>query len=168
MSLVTPDEVRVVVATTLADEELQTVIDREEAEVVRLYGAHYVDSEMTVSETHEGGYLSLFVNRAISSVTEVVEDDTTLTEDEDYEVWAAQGRLLRLPVGAWWGRVVTVTYVPADDNVLRKGVIIDLVRLALERTAMRQESLRDTEYSYTAPDWEVERARILARLSIGI
>jgi len=169
VSLVTPAEVRALVQTDKTDEQLQAIIDREEAEVVRLYGPHYVDEATTVTETIEGGTWSLCLRRRLSSVSSVTEkvligdDGTTLTENEDYFVWSGQGRLERLPQGASWGALVEVEYVPADDIDNRKAVIIELVRLALERTAMQQEDVAG-EYSYKAPEWETERARLLRRL----
>jgi hypothetical protein len=57
-----------------------------------------------------------------------------------------------------------VTYKPADDRSKRKGVIIDLVRLELNRTAMEQESIGG-EYSYVAPNWDKQRREIMKRIT---
>ncbi len=164
MSLLTLAEARALVKTSLTDPELQAVIGREEDEIIRLYGAHYI-SGTTVSETVEGGGPSLFVRRPILSVSSVAEDGTAL-ESTAYRLWANQGRIERLPKGATWGEVITVVYVPQDDNSRRKAALIDLVRLAVERAALKSESIAG-EYSYTAPDWEAERAKLLRRAGLA-
>jgi hypothetical protein len=47
---------------------------------------------------------------------------------------------------------------------VRAQVIIDLVRIVIERTAMKSESIAG-EYSYTAPDnWEAEFRKAMKRL----
>ena len=171
MSLVSPADIRVQIKTSLTDEALQMIINRTEADVIRRCGPHY-DPDVPVVETVEGsvrsiqflerGVRTLFVRRPISSVISIVEDDLELTT-ADYRVWAEQGRIQRLPLGLTWGLVNVVTYQPEDDSELRKEVIIELVRLALERTALRSESVGG-EYSYSAPEWEAERVRLMRRL----
>ncbi len=184
MSLLSVAELKAQVRTSLSDADLQQVINREEADVIRLYGGHYVDASTTVSETLHGGSRNLYLRRGVTTVVGVTEyltlEDTTgaaLTTTEHHP-WSAEGRIERLPStaisqllgggGVRWGEAVTVVYVPADDNDLRKAVIIDLCRLALERTAMQSESVAG-EYSYTAPKWAEARAEILHRLGfIGV
>lgn len=165
MTLVTLDEARALIKTSLTDPQLQAIIARAEAEVVACVGAHYVNAATDVSETLSGGLRNLYLRRAIGSVTSIVEDGVTLTS-ADYRVWGGQGRIERLAVGALWGEVVTVSYTPADDNAARQGVIIELTRLAVERTALQSENVAG-EYSYGAPDWERERARLLRRLMLS-
>lgn len=166
MSLVTVDEVRALVKTSLSDDELQSVIDREEDALIHLYGDHYVDDSTTVTETLAGGGVNLFLRRPVTSVTSCQEkedwddDWETLTEDDDFYVVGEYGMLKRAT--DVWGVQVRVTYVPVDDNDRRKAAIIELVRLAVERTAMRSEHVAG-EYSFQAPDWELERVRILRR-----
>jgi hypothetical protein len=177
VSLLTVAELKAQVRSSLSDAQLQSVIDREEAEVIRLYGAHYVGISTTVTETLEGGTRSLYLRRRLTSVSSITEYSTSdsitgtaLTAVTDYRVWAAQGRIERMPstnvsgfgVGVW-GAIVTIVYVPADDNDLRRAAIIDLCRLALERTALKSENVAG-EYSYTAPEWGQARAEILQRL----
>ncbi len=178
MSLVTPAEVKELIRTSASDTVLQHVIDREEREVIRLFGAHYVDGSTTVAETLAGGTRNLYLRRRVASISSIVEYQTldatsgSTLETGDYLLWADQGRIERMPAtavaswfagGATWGAKVLVTYVPYDDSDDRQAVIIELVRLALERTAMRRESVAG-EYSYEAPDWGEARAEILRRL----
>lgn len=162
MSLLTLSETRAQIQTSLTDAELQAVINREEDEIVRLYGASYSGSAGTVTETLEGGGAGLFLRRPLTTVASVTEDDAALAAT-DYRAWAQQGRLERLPKGARWGEVVAVVYVPYDDNLRRKSVLVDLVRLAVEKTALKSESIAG-EYSYSAPEWEAERAQLLRRI----
>jgi len=170
MSLLTADELRALVQTGLDDADLQRIIDREEAEVIAQYGAHYTDASTPVSEVVSGGGCNLFLKRRISAVSSIAEASTlggtatTLTASQ-YYVWPGQGRITRLPEGTAWGSQVTVSYVPADDRPLRRQVLIELVRLALEQTAMQSESVAG-EYSYQAPDWETKRKRLLKRIGL--
>jgi hypothetical protein len=165
MSLVTVAEVRALVNSGLTDAQLQAVIDREEAIMVERCGAHYVDTSMRNTETLHGGYTRLHVAQKITSVYRVTEDSVVLSQaDGDFRLWELEGCLERLPVGSLWGEVVSVIYVPYNDNQRRKAVLVEMVRHALERMAMASESVAG-EYSYHAPDWEYERARLLRSLN---
>ena len=123
-SLLSVTEAQALVKTSVGDFDLQAVITRAEAEVIALYGAHFVTAT-SVSETIQGGERSLYLRRRLTSITSVTEylteDDTTgaVLTSCDYRVWQAQGRLQRLPgtaasamlgLGAGrWGAVVTVS-----------------------------------------------------------
>jgi len=161
MSLVSVAEARALVSTGLTDEQLQAVIDRVEAWIIARYGAHY-GTGVTITQTLEGGLESLFLQRPFTSLTSVTEDSVLLTA-AGYRSWPLQGSLLRLPAGSRWGEVVIVVYTPVDDSLIRKQVIIDLVRLAVERTAMKSESVAG-EYSYTTVEWEREAAQLARKL----
>ena len=165
MSLVTIDEVRAIVPTALSDPQLQAVIDREEARMVQVCGAHYEDSSTRITETLYGaGSGNLYVKRRLSSVYRVTEDSDVLSAaDNEFRSHLDQGRLERLPSGTSWGDEISVIYVPYDDNDHRAQVLIELVRVAIERTAMRSENVA-REYSYDAPDWE-RGARLLRQLT---
>lgn len=167
-SLLTLSDARALIKTGLTDSQLEAVVDREDAELVRRFGAHYVNGSTSVQETLEASSKPcLFLRRPATSVVSITEDDTAVTSAE-YRLWAGQGRVQRLPAGSLWNGVVVVTYVPADDNDRRRAALIDLVRLAIERTAMTSESVAG-EYSFQAPDWEAARAKVYRRMSfIGI
>lgn len=163
MSLVSIAEARALVATGLTDDKLQAVIDREEQDVVEHFGAHYVDATTTVSETLPGSGKNLYLRRKVLSVDSITEDEELLVA-EDYRLWGNEGRIERLPRGSTWGDVIDVVYVPQDDTAQRKMILVELVRLALNRTALKSESVAG-EYSYTAPDdYEAERTKLLRRL----
>lgn len=177
MSLVTPADVNAVNAGGgLSDANLQAVIDREEAEIIRRFGAHYVDGSTTVSETVPGERLSIYLRRALTSVSSIVEYDylgdtspATLTST-DYYTWSAQGRIERLPRGVRWGAAVVVTYVPADDNDLRSQVLIELVRVgAAQNTGQAVSGLGySIGGNVSAQDWQHARAMQYTRLSMAV
>jgi hypothetical protein len=165
MSLVSVDEVRALIETPLEDEALEALIEREEAVMVKRIGPNY-DALVPLVEVWEGDGKEVFLNRPITTITTITEaeclgdDPTALTTDEFY-VWHKQGRLTRLPKWKCWGSVVTVTYQPEDDTETRKALLIELLRLTLERTGLKSENVAG-EYSYTAWDWDDSRDRLLA------
>lgn len=163
MSLVSPADVRVLVNTSLSNENLQVVIDRVEAEITAKIGAPQNDGgTVQIVKTLAGEGENLFFPTDLSAIVSVMEDSVTLDSDE-YQIWGG-GVLEKLPLGARWGRRCVVTYKPVDDRPKRTQAVIDLVRLELNRTAMKSEHIAG-EYSYTAPeDWERERRKIFRRL----
>ena len=163
MSLVTPTDVKALINTSLSDANLQTVIDRVEAQITARIGAPQTDAYATeVVKTMRGEGEYLFMPTEIYSVSGIVEDTSTLTSDQ-YQTWAG-GVIERLPEESHWGDRVVVTYKPTDDRLVRAQVIIDLVRIVIERTAMKSESIAG-EYSYTAPDnWDAEFRKAMRKL----
>lgn len=162
-TLVSPAIVKAQVNTSMSDTNLQLVIDRIEAQINAKIGAPQTDAyETSIVKTVRGEGLSLFMPTEIYSVTSIVEDGSTLTSDQ-YQTWGG-GVIERLPVETPWGDRCVVMYKPADDRLKRTQVIIDLVRLVIERTAMKSENIAG-EYSYTAPDnWDKEFRRAMKRL----
>lgn len=162
-SLVSPANVKVLVNTALSDLNLQTVIDRVEAQVTERIGEPQTDAmAITITKTLRGEGYYLFMPTEIYSVVSVTEDGNALTSDQ-YQTWAG-GVIERLPSESYWGDRNVVVYKPTDDRKKRAQVIIDLVRLVLERTAMTHESIGG-EYAYTAPDnWDDEFRRAMKRL----
>lgn len=167
MSLLSAAELRAQLKTALPDAQLLAIADREEAAMIDICGPHY-NAETPITETMPGGLKNLYFTRRLSEVKSVKENGVPLTAGSDYRVWASQGRIERLSSGypgARWGDAVEVEYIPADDTPERKAALVELVRLALERTAMHSESIAG-EYSYTAPEWELKRAQLLRRLNL--
>jgi hypothetical protein len=146
---VTVAEVRALVKTALSGDDLQAVVNREEEELVRRFGPHYAEvdgEEITVSETHYGDGGTIWLNRTPKSIVTVTEYSSLLPSDtgsalttSHYYLDPMGGALVR---GSYlgWGRRVVVEYVPEDDNALRKSVLIDLVRLALNTMPFQSES----------------------------
>lgn len=168
MSLVQPSEVRWFIATSLDDGALQWVIDKVEADVTAVLGEPQDDAgDVELTETLRGEGKYLFLKRPIASVTSVTEtystDDTRVLTTDDYQIWATEGKLERLTHGAKWPWMVEVVYKPTDDRPRRRQMIVDLVRLVIERTAMQSESIAG-EYSYKAPEWEAEYQKVMDRM----
>ena len=163
MSLVSPANVKALINTSISDTDLQTVIDRVEAQINARIGAPQTDAYATeVVKTLRGEGEFIFMPTEIYSVSSIVEDASTLTSDQ-YQTWAG-GVIERLPEESHWGDRVVVTYKPTDDRLMRAQVIIDLVRIVIERTAMKSESIAG-EYSYTAPDnWDAEFRKAIKKL----
>jgi hypothetical protein len=166
-SLVSPADVKAILNTAMSDANLQTVIDRVEAQIIEKIGAPQDDSyTVEIEKTLRGDTQYLFTPAEIYSVTSIVEDGTTLSADE-YRIWGG-GVIERLPEGAYWGDRCVATYKPTDDRLKRAQVIIDLVRLVIERTALKSENIAG-EYSYTAPDnWNAEFRKALKRLTFQV
>ena len=163
-SLVSADDVKKLVNTSIADEDLQAVIDRVEAQVNERIGEPWVgdDTPSEFVKTLRGGGLSLYLPTEINDVVSIVEDTVTLDADQ-YQTWGG-GVIERLPAGTNWGDRCVVTYEPVDDRLKRTQVIVDLVRLVIERSAMKQESIAG-EYMYTAPEnWDAEFRKAMKRL----
>jgi hypothetical protein len=163
-SLVSPDQVRLTVKTDLTDDQLQMVIDQVESEITSRIGAPQDDQgsvQIVITKYGEGNLM--FFTTEIASVISIVEDDRTLSVDE-YRVWPG-GQIQRLPEDWNWGTEVVTTYCPADDRPKRTQVIIDLVRIYIDRTALQHESIAG-EYAYDAPQsWEEEIRKIMRRLT---
>lgn len=168
MTLLDVATLRAQVQTGIDDTQLAALIAREEAEIVSRYGAHYIDGVTPISETVAGGMRSLYLKRRIGSISGISEAQTlggtaTALLASAYYLWPNEGRITRLPEGALWGCSVVISYVPQDDRPLRTQVLIELLRLALEQTAMKSENIA-SEYAYQAPDWELTRKRLYKRL----
>lgn len=165
MSLVTAADAKKQINTSLGDEDLQAIIDRIESQITARIGAPWGDDNTPpeIEKTLYGDGMSLFLPTGIYEIVSIVEDDAELTAD-DYRVWGNGGVIERLPINSNWGMVCAVTYKPMDDRFKRIPVIIDLLRLMLERTAMKSENIAG-EYSYQAPDnWDAEFRKAMKRL----
>lgn len=177
MSTLTVAELRDTVASDLDGTRLAVIIAREEQEIDRRLGAVSDGSTTTITETKPGGSTNIYLRRPAVSVSQVREQQilggsfvTLLTSQ--YYVWADEGRIERLPAVSaaptWsglniWGPLVEVTYIPVDDRERRKLAIIEFVRIALERSAMKGESVAG-EYSFQAPEWDALRATLYRSL----
>lgn len=149
---------------------LQQIIDGEDQAMVRHLGAHFSGEQVT--EELEGGGRDLFLRRAIhpdvalysvsiTEYTDYTEASGRTLEAGEFFAWRLQGRIMRIK-GPRWCKRVTVRYVPVDDTAQRKTAMLDILRLIIERTAMKSENIAG-EYSFHAPDWERERMRIYRR-----
>lgn len=152
------DQARQLLATDLDDTQLGAIIDREESQLVAKLGPHG-DGVSSASVTLEGCGGDLFLPRPAVSVTSVA-GAAWASLGDGVTLYAAQGRI----AGGRWRGAVAVVYVPADDRAARRQALIDLVRIALDRTAYQSQSVAG-ESSATAPaSWEAARASIYRQL----
>lgn len=173
--LLTLDEARALDADgigALSDDALQLLLDATEAEIVRVGG----DPE-TATEWHTCNGRSVVLERRadrIDLVTETVgmwgEPTVTTLDATDYELDPYGVTLHRLNTGTnprwrWYGRVA-VTYRPADEEALRKGVQADLIKLTGRyQPGLTAETVGSWTQQYAGNSAAArERADILARL----
>ncbi len=177
MSLLTIAQAQALgVGLALSDADLQTVIDRDEAELVRWFGAVYTGA--AIAETAHGGGRSIYLKRQIGSVSSVIEylyvGDTaprTLAA-VDYEVWTAEGRLERLWTGTTgagkWGAKVIVSYTPTDDRDLWRQVLLELLRISTEQPFSGGDvsglGFSVSSHRGVTPSYEAQRAAAYARI----
>lgn len=170
MPYLTPTQFREHFETDLGDTALGRLIADAESEIDRRFGP-----AAAVTEMQHGGGRYLFLARPASSVTQVVEADVTpFGETEvtlsasDYRIWYGGRALERLVTGTnprdIWGTRVTVTYTPEDDTARRTRVVIDLVKLAVQYTALSSESSGDYSRNTSGTYYQQERERILRAL----
>lgn len=130
------------VGLALSEPTLQGVIDDEEAEMIRRYGAHG-DGVTPVTEAAiwQGG--SVYLRRAAVSVSAVTEaaypggTAVAIVATDRYS-WLAQGRIQIYPAGVDYPasmqtHLFSVTYVPVDDRALRRQVLLELVGAAVDQ-----------------------------------
>ena len=168
--LLTVDELRLHVTSTLTDEALQLLLD------AALDAIEDVAPTGPVTEliTPGSGDLVL-LSREATAITSVVEEywgqSTTLAAD-DYELRSGGQTLRRLSTGtnpayAWRGRV-DVAYTVEDDSAERKRVQLELVKLDLAfNPALRSQTIGTWSEDYADKPYADQRAGILASLAGG-
>jgi hypothetical protein len=170
MALLTVAQIRAHIDTDLTDEALGRLIDDADEEIIGWAGA--ADEETDTMRHCELANV-LFLSRRGSEVSEVIEqigDDETTLDPDDYRLRNNGTQIERLGTGtnprSTWGEIVTVTYAPVDRTARRVRVLIDLVRLAVQYSALKSESVGD--YSASSAEYEAEREKILGRLREGL
>ena len=140
MAILTVDELREHVETSLGDSAVQRLLDGTEALIVARAGP-----SGAVTELVDGGYRFITLSRPAGSVASVVErytDDDQLTlsatVNDDYLIHPGGTVVERLTGGTnsahrFRGRVY-VTYTPAGDDDLRALVQIQLCKLEIAFT----------------------------------
>lgn len=171
MAILTVDELREHVETTLGDDALQRLLDAAEDAIVAYAGA-----PGSAVEIVDGGYRKLVLSRPASAISTIVERrnsvNTTLTAG-DFRLRGGGYVLDRLNDGtnrrSTWDELVTVTYTPVDDSDLRAVVQIALCRLLLNQNPGRtQEQIGAWLESFQASkDWNFrdEWAAVLSQLA---
>lgn len=170
MSLLTAAEYKAVVASDVESATLQEIIDAEEAEMIARFGAHG-DGATAVTETYEVTGAELFVSRPATSITSVAvvayvgATGTTLSTSQYYFV-SPTNRIRLSPFLS--AAFVTVVYVPASDQAIRRQILIDLVRLRLANAAAPAVEVSGLGYSIkrgaSATQSYDERERLYSRI----
>ena len=162
---VTPDILREHVETDLGDDALTRLIDDAVAAIARRHG-----DAASVTKTFLPGFdATLYCDPPIGSLTSITESDgdteTVLSADDTRLLYGGR-HIERLATGTHpadrWASRVTVAYVPVDDSARRDRVTIDLVRLALQYSALQSEGAGD--YRATHLDYQRERDRLIAEV----
>jgi len=163
-NLVSAEEVKAIAKTALTDTELDAIISRVEGEIIGLIGEPQTDGyDVSLSETYSLNYgLSIFLKRPIYSVTSITDEDGVVVDSDNYRFFASQGRI-EGKAGFTFNGVFTVVYKPETQTHLWKRVIIELVRLDINRSAVANMQIAG-EWSFTAPDWKKERQKLMREL----
>ena len=143
-SLVTPDEVKAVLAVGITGTALQAVIDREEGWLANdpHVGIGPLSGERTQSiRVIYGDDSPLLLQRPTASVA-VTDGGTLLTAEQVVQTGPAR---IEKVAELWRGPVVAVKYTP-NDSAAVKGVVIQLVALALSASPFQQESAQGHQY----------------------
>lgn len=172
MELLTVEELRGHITSSLGEDELQLLLDAAEEAIEARYGP--VGSDVT--EIVDGGLSHIFLRRralAITEITETVADVDTILDEDDYRLRGDGVSILRLSTGpndrAYWGAPVRVKSSPADDLASRKVMQLALVTLDMNYkpgvTAERIGEWEEQRGANSAWNYETERESILAGLT---
>lgn len=177
-SLVSLADARALIQTDVADSGLQLLLDAAEQQIVNRWGPNYpgpvtITKERTdySLETLDWLYYTERPIETVTTITEVFGDEYSETSQvlspNDYRIFYGGRALQRLGNGTnqrWlWGHRVTLVYVPLDDTLRRKEIIIELVRLALRHSGVRAQSegnIAETSYE----DYSKERSDLVGSL----
>lgn len=129
--MLTTDEARALITTSLSDGDLADVIEREEAWLARRIGP--LEGERVETFVAEAGTETLELQRPTETV-EVTDGYGDRTVDVAVRGWSD----LVLTDGVWSGDV-EVTYAPADEPEVKRA-LVTLVRLAVAESAFSAES----------------------------
>lgn len=156
MSLVSVAEVQALVSTELSDDDLQDVIDREEAELAARIGPLTGARTETFYPDHAAE--RLYLQRRTDAVT-VTSDGTAITLGDDDGEYRLLGRGSILNFNAnTWGEVVTAAYTPNDELRLKR-VLIELIRLTTTETGYVSERIGQYSYQRAQTPGAVESTR---------
>jgi hypothetical protein len=143
------EEARALVTTSLSDADLADVIAREEAWLARRIGP--LEGERTETFATADGDEVLKLQRPASSVD--VEDDSGTLTDVALHGWSD---VTRTDVARSWNGDVLVTYTPSDPDEVKR-VLVTLVRLTTSESAFASQSAEGYSVSSSILDQRVAR-----------
>lgn len=174
MATVTISDLREHIETDLTDDALTRLLDGAVSDVEGRFGT---DAAVT-EERDAAGLRFIRLMRPATSITSVVEKgldrEVLYTLDASDYTLRHGGRLLERLTGGnnarygGWAPIVEVVYTPAEEEVIRNLVIIDLVRLDISYEGLvknTQVGDHDTEGVLSSSAYRDEREAIMARLS---
>lgn len=127
--MLTKEEARALITTSLSDDDLEDVIAREEAWLARRIGP--LEGERVETFVSVDGDEVLRLTRPALAVA--VEDDSGARTDFELRGWSDI-----VPTGTWSGDVL-VTYTPTDESEVRRA-LVTAVRLTVSESAYAQQS----------------------------
>ena len=126
--MLSTDEARALITTSLSDEDLADVIAREEAWLARRIGP--LDGERVETFASVSGTEGLRLSRPTDAVS--VEDEAGSLPSAEVVGWADV--ILDPDAGRGWSGDVQVTYTPSDADEVKRA-LVTLVRLTLAESA---------------------------------
>jgi hypothetical protein len=171
-SLVTPAQVKALVQTMLTDDQVQDVIDREEATLARQITALSGSRTQLVYSgdpaslglwwdpaAWEPGTRVWILSDRMAPIWLLRPTDAVTVKDNGLTVAGSdvrllnRGRLVERASGGWRGPLVEVTYTPNDALEVTR-VVIELCRLTMTETGYNSERIGDYGYTRSLPGGE--------------
>lgn len=149
--MLTVQEARALITTSLSDEDLEDVIEREEDWLARRIGP--LDGERVETFVSRDGDEVLRLMRPASEV--VVQDGRGAVTDYRLRRWSDVAPGSDSAVLSWQGDVL-VTYVPDDASEVKRS-LITLVRLTLQESAYSGETTQGFSYSASLQEQRQQR-----------
>lgn len=147
----------------IVDAAVQRLIDDADALIVERFGSDSTRTEYFELKVPKS---RLWLSSPATSLTTVKEgtlinDLTTLVEGTDHQLTENGWVVERL--GGWFLPRVEVVFAPISDSTKRDRVTIDLVRLAIQYSALN--SLKDGDHSESGLDYDGEREKLIMGLN---
>jgi hypothetical protein len=181
-STVTPEMLMALVSTTLSEQDVQALIDREEAALARQV-TQLAGSRVQVYYIGDPAMFGLYldpVSLEQAAAVWILPDrygplgllrptDGVVVVDNDVTLDAADVRLLRggtqveRASGGWDGPIVTVTYTPNDYLEVQR-VVIELCRTTMTETGYQSERIGDYQYARGPGAAAADRKRLVRSL----
>jgi hypothetical protein len=130
MTMLDVETARALITTSLSDDDLEAVIEREESWLSRRIGP--LDGERVEMVPTADGDEVLWLRRPALEAS--VEDGSGIITDFDIRGWSD---LVRTS-GSWSGEILA-TYTPTDEDEVRRS-LVSLVRLTVNESAYAAES----------------------------